>query len=67
MTPDLARVGDLVLARGCRLGTPFQVAEETGSTNDDAKAGARAGAPHGAVWLAETQSHGRGRQGRWPR
>jgi BirA family biotin operon repressor/biotin-[acetyl-CoA-carboxylase] ligase len=61
---DLDRVPELVAARGCRLGTPFRILAETGSTNDDAKAGARAGEPHGAVWLAETQSRGRGRQGR---
>jgi BirA family biotin operon repressor/biotin-[acetyl-CoA-carboxylase] ligase len=37
---------------------------ETGSTNDDAKAGARAGAAHGSVWVADRQTAGRGRQGR---
>jgi BirA family biotin operon repressor/biotin-[acetyl-CoA-carboxylase] ligase len=34
---------------------------ETGSTNADALAGALTGAPHGSVWLAETQTAGRGR------
>jgi BirA family biotin operon repressor/biotin-[acetyl-CoA-carboxylase] ligase len=62
--PDLANVTDAVAARGCRLGKPLHVLAVTGSTNDDAKAGAREGAPHGAVWLADTQSRGRGRQGR---
>jgi BirA family transcriptional regulator, biotin operon repressor / biotin---[acetyl-CoA-carboxylase] ligase len=33
----------------------------TGSTNFDAMAGARAGAPHGSVWLADEQTAGRGR------
>jgi BirA family transcriptional regulator, biotin operon repressor / biotin---[acetyl-CoA-carboxylase] ligase len=33
----------------------------TGSTNSDATAGARAGAPHGSVWLADEQTAGRGR------
>ncbi len=33
----------------------------TGSTNSDALAAARMGAPHGAVWLADEQSGGRGR------
>jgi BirA family biotin operon repressor/biotin-[acetyl-CoA-carboxylase] ligase len=61
---DLAGVPALVAARGLRLGAPLYVMDETGSTNDDAKAGARAGAPHGAVWAAESQSRGRGRQGR---
>lgn len=64
MTPDLAEAVELIAASGCRIGTPLHVQSETRSTNDDAKAGAREGAPHGAVWLAETQSHGRGRQGR---
>jgi BirA family biotin operon repressor/biotin-[acetyl-CoA-carboxylase] ligase len=36
----------------------------TTSTNDDAKRGARQGAPHGAMWVAEQQTAGRGRQGR---
>jgi BirA family transcriptional regulator, biotin operon repressor / biotin---[acetyl-CoA-carboxylase] ligase len=62
--PDLANLAEVVAARGSRLGTTVHVLAETTSTNDDAKAGARAGAPHGSVWIAETQSHGRGRQGR---
>jgi BirA family biotin operon repressor/biotin-[acetyl-CoA-carboxylase] ligase len=37
---------------------------ETGSTNDDARALAREGAPEGVVVLASTQSSGRGRLGR---
>jgi BirA family transcriptional regulator, biotin operon repressor / biotin---[acetyl-CoA-carboxylase] ligase len=61
---DLAHAADVVEARGCRLGKPLHVLAETASTNDDAKAGAREGAPHGSVWLAETQSGGRGRHGR---
>jgi BirA family biotin operon repressor/biotin-[acetyl-CoA-carboxylase] ligase len=36
----------------------------TTSTNDEAKRGAQAAAPHGATWVAEEQSAGRGRQGR---
>lgn len=39
------------------------VLEETGSTNDDAKAQARAGVPEGAVVQALRQTAGRGRQG----
>jgi BirA family biotin operon repressor/biotin-[acetyl-CoA-carboxylase] ligase len=38
--------------------------ETTGSTNDDVKALARAGAPHGAAIVAGTQTSGRGRLGR---
>ncbi len=62
--PDLAAVPSKLVSRSCRLGAPIHLLAATGSTNDDAKAGARQGAPHGAVWIAETQSHGRGRQGR---
>jgi BirA family biotin operon repressor/biotin-[acetyl-CoA-carboxylase] ligase len=38
--------------------------EETTSTNDEAKRGAKEGAPHGTVWVSESQTAGRGRQGR---
>lgn len=38
--------------------------DETGSTNDDAKQLARAGAPEGTVVVAERQTAGRGRRGR---
>jgi BirA family biotin operon repressor/biotin-[acetyl-CoA-carboxylase] ligase len=37
---------------------------ETGSTNDDARSAARAGAPEGTVVLASRQTSGRGRLGR---
>ena len=61
---DLAGVAELVAARGGKLGGTIHLLAETGSTNDDAKAAAREGAPHGSVWVAEAQSRGRGRQGR---
>jgi len=61
---DLARAPAIIAARGLALGAPLVVADETTSTNDDAKRGARQGAPHGATWLAESQTAGRGRQGR---
>ena len=64
VAPDLEDVASVISSRGGRLGKPIHLLAQTGSTNDDAKAGARDGAPHGAVWLAETQSRGRGRQGR---
>jgi BirA family biotin operon repressor/biotin-[acetyl-CoA-carboxylase] ligase len=38
--------------------------QETTSTNDDAKRGAKEGAAHLTVWVAESQTGGRGRQGR---
>jgi BirA family biotin operon repressor/biotin-[acetyl-CoA-carboxylase] ligase len=50
-------------ARGLTLGRPSHWRDETQSTNDDALAAAKDGAPHGAVFGAETQSRGRGRRG----
>jgi BirA family transcriptional regulator, biotin operon repressor / biotin---[acetyl-CoA-carboxylase] ligase len=49
---------------GCSLGEPFHFEHETDSTNDDAKRAARGGVGHGAVFLAEAQRRGRGRQGK---
>jgi len=46
------------------LGSPLHRLATTTSTNDEAKRGARSRAPHGATWLAEEQTAGRGRQGR---
>ena len=42
----------------------FRWIEETGSTNDDLKALARQGAPHGTVLIADRQRSGHGRLGR---
>ena len=47
-----------------RLWSQVRVVNETGSTNSDVLASARAGAPQGLVVVAETQLSGRGRQGR---
>ncbi len=47
-----------------RFGRPCWFHPVTGSTNDDASALARAGAPHGALVLADEQRQGRGRLGR---
>ena len=52
-----------VLAPG-RLWSRLDVLAQTGSTNDDLLAAARAGAAEGAVLVAEHQTRGRGRQGR---
>ncbi|WP_437561978.1 biotin--[acetyl-CoA-carboxylase] ligase [Sorangium sp. So ce542] len=53
------------LARlGAPIGRPLAVAWETASTNDDARSAAAAGAPHGAAFLADAQTQGRGRGGR---
>jgi BirA family transcriptional regulator, biotin operon repressor / biotin---[acetyl-CoA-carboxylase] ligase len=62
--PDLARAERLIAERGCALGSPLRVRGETTSTNDEAKHAAKAGAQHGSTWVAETQTAGRGRQGR---
>ena len=42
----------------------FHWLEETGSTNDDLKALAKQGAPHGTVLIADRQRGGHGRMGR---
>jgi BirA family biotin operon repressor/biotin-[acetyl-CoA-carboxylase] ligase len=47
-----------------RLGGPLLHLDTTGSTNDRARELAQAGAPDGTVVLAESQTAGRGRQGR---
>ena len=49
--------------RGFSLGSHFSAVAETGSTNDDAFAAAQNGAPHGSVFVADSQTHGRGRRG----
>jgi BirA family biotin operon repressor/biotin-[acetyl-CoA-carboxylase] ligase len=64
IAPDLARAADAIAARGGTLGRPLHLLVETTSTNDEAKHAAKAGAPHGSTWVAESQRAGRGRQGR---
>lgn len=49
---------------GCSLGEPFEYHALATSTNDLAKASARAGASAGATILTDEQSAGRGRHGR---
>ena len=62
--PDLARAAALIAERGLALGKPLHLLAETTSTNDEAKRGAKGGEPSGATWVAESQTAGRGRQGR---
>lgn len=50
-------------ARALKLGRPLVATAQTGSTNDDALAAAREGAPHGALFVTEEQLAGRGRRG----
>jgi BirA family biotin operon repressor/biotin-[acetyl-CoA-carboxylase] ligase len=47
-----------------RLGKPYRYLGRVGSTQDILRAWAEAGAPEGALVLAEVQERGRGRQGR---
>jgi BirA family transcriptional regulator, biotin operon repressor / biotin---[acetyl-CoA-carboxylase] ligase len=60
---DPVSVSDSVLT-GSRLWSRVSVVAETGSTNADLVAAARAGAAEGAVLVAERQHAGRGRLGR---
>ncbi|HEX4447975.1 MAG TPA: biotin--[acetyl-CoA-carboxylase] ligase [Polyangiaceae bacterium] len=60
---DLARAPDVVAALGGTLGQPMTLLASTTSTNDLAKQAGREGAPHGATWVAEEQTAGRGRRG----
>ncbi len=46
------------------LGRPLHFHTRTRSTNDLALAAGRAGAPHGSLYVAETQDAGRGQRGR---
>lgn len=62
--PDLERAPSLVQERGSQLGRPLHLLAVTTSTSDKAKRAAKEGAPHGATWVAEQQTAGRGRQGR---
>ena len=61
---DLVDLEERIRSRGLSLGSPLVIEDEVGSTNDCAKAAAKEGAAHGATWLAESQTQGRGRQGR---
>lgn len=49
---------------GKRLGLPLAVFDSTTSSSDEAKRALAAGAGHGACFVAEAQTHGRGRRGR---
>ena len=61
---SLSDAAERIAAGGGSLGHPLEILAETSSTNDLAKRAAKLGAPHGATWVAETQTAGRGRQGR---
>jgi BirA family biotin operon repressor/biotin-[acetyl-CoA-carboxylase] ligase len=59
-----ARIAAELAALGSSVGRPLAVVATTGSTNDDARAAAREGAPHGAAFVADAQTEGRGRSDR---
>lgn len=59
--PDLALPGEVGPLLESSFFAELRGGGETGSTNDDAKALARAGAPEGTVVLATRQTAGRGR------
>jgi len=61
---DAARFERLRAEAGCTLGAPLTALAVTASTNDDALEAARGGAPHGATFVADHQTEGRGRRGR---
>ena len=59
---ELERARSLLSTRV--LGRSLEVRAETGSTNDDARVAADAGAPRGHVIVANAQTRGRGARGR---
>lgn len=62
-TFDVARFEALRGERALALGAPLSAVAVTGSTNDDALAAAKLGAAHGALFVADEQTRGRGRRG----
>ena len=64
VAPDLLRAPARVAERCASLGRPMHLLASTPSTSDEAKHAAKRGAPHGATWVSEEQTAGRGRQGR---
>jgi BirA family transcriptional regulator, biotin operon repressor / biotin---[acetyl-CoA-carboxylase] ligase len=61
---DPERFASLARARGLAWGRPLHYTKETGSTNDDALHAARNGAENGSLFVADHQTHGRGRRGK---
>jgi len=62
-TVDAARIEVELAMLGATVGLPLTVTAATASTSDDAKRAAVAGAPHGAAFVADSQTAGRGRGG----
>ena len=63
MAFDVQRFRAECQEREATLGQPSTYQAVTGSTNDDALAAARSGAPHGSLFIADEQTNGRGRRG----
>lgn len=64
MPPEAAEALARTRAARGAMGATVTWYAATSSTNDRASEAAAAGAPHGAVYVADAQSAGRGRQGR---
>lgn len=60
---DAAQIETCLERFGVTIGRPVVVKNITESTNDDARQAGAQGAPHGAVFLADAQTRGRGRSG----
>jgi BirA family biotin operon repressor/biotin-[acetyl-CoA-carboxylase] ligase len=61
---DMSAIQQRLASAGLALGQPLTYVAETSSTNDEANAVAKAGAPHGALVITDHQKSGRGRVGR---
>jgi BirA family biotin operon repressor/biotin-[acetyl-CoA-carboxylase] ligase len=61
---DWRDLAALIAERGIGLGKPLELFDEIDSTNDALKRAAKNGAAHGTLYVAESQTRGRGRQGR---
>ena len=60
---DVAAFEVTLRDRNLTLGRPLHHARQTASTNTDASEAAKQGAPHGALFVADHQTAGRGRRG----
>ncbi len=61
---DYEALASRIADRGASIGKPVELFDEIDSTNDALKRAAKHGAAHGTLYVAESQSRGRGRQGR---
>jgi BirA family biotin operon repressor/biotin-[acetyl-CoA-carboxylase] ligase len=61
---DYDALAPRIAERGITLGKPVERFDEIDSTNDALKRAAKHGAAHGTLYVAESQTRGRGRQGR---